>query len=47
MRFINLKKPFLPFFGVQTAENAKNKKIAFDYVSETYLALEKTQPAEI
>ena len=47
MRLLNLKKPFFNDFSVQTAENVKNPKIVFDYISETYLAPKKTQAAEI
>ena len=47
MRFLNLKKPFFNDFSGQTAENVKNPKIVFDYISKTYLALKKTQAAEI
>ena len=44
MRFLNLKKPFFNDFSGQTAENVKNPKIVFDYISETYLALKKPRP---
>ena len=44
MRFLNLKKPFFNDFSVQTAENVKNPKIVFDYISETYLAPKKPRP---
>ena len=47
IRFLNLKKHVFNVFSVQTAENVKNPKIVFDYISETYLAPKKTQPAEI
>ena len=47
MRFLNLKKPFFNDFSGQTAENVKNPKIVFDYISETYLAPKKPQAAEI
>ena len=43
MRFLNLKKPFFNDLSVQTAENVKNPKIVFDYISETYLAPKKIQ----
>jgi len=42
-----LKNPFFGYFGLQTADNAKNEKIVFDYISEAYLPLKKTQAAEI
>ena len=41
MRLLNLKKPFFNDFSVQTAENVKNPKIVFDYISEIYLAPKK------
>ena len=44
MRFLNLKKPFFNDFSVQTAENVKNTKKFFDYISETYLAPKKNSP---
>ena len=44
MRLLNLKKPFFNDFSVQTAENVKNPKIVFDYISETYLAPKKPRP---
>ena len=47
MRFLNLKKPFFNDFSGQTAENVKNPKIDFDYISETYLAPKKAQATEI
>ena len=38
-----LKYPFLGYFGLLTAENAKKLKIVSDYISEAYLQLKKNR----
>ena len=41
MRFLNLKKPFFNDFSGQTAENVKNPKIVFDYISDIFSTQKK------
>ena len=43
----SLKNSFFGYFGLQTAEYAKNLKSVFDYISEAYLPFKKTQADEI